>query len=72
MRLIDVVGFALSIGFIGVAVYTSPVSAVEVLSADTPLATTGGATFTAPTGWRITSAANKTVLDPPEADSGRG
>ncbi|MDB5516454.1 MAG: serine hydrolase, partial [Tardiphaga sp.] len=29
----------------------------------------GGATFTAPVGWSITSAANKTVLEPPEADS---
>jgi CubicO group peptidase (beta-lactamase class C family) len=41
----------------------------EVLSADTPLATTRGATFTAPTGWRVTSAVNKSVLEPPEADS---
>jgi CubicO group peptidase (beta-lactamase class C family) len=69
MRFIDVVGLALSIGFMGVAVYTSPVSAVEVLSADTSLTTTGGATFTAPVGWRVTSAANKSVLEPPEADS---
>jgi CubicO group peptidase (beta-lactamase class C family) len=53
----------------GVAVHTSPVSAAEVLSADTPLTTTGGATFTAPVGWRVTSAANKSVLEPPEADS---
>src|SRR5260221_6425409 len=69
MRYVGVLGLALSIGFIGVAVYPSPVSAVEVLSADTSLTTTGGATFTAPMGWRVTSAANKSVLEPPEADS---
>jgi CubicO group peptidase (beta-lactamase class C family) len=69
MRFVGVLGLALSIGFMGVAVHTSPVSAAEVLSADTPLTTTGGATFTAPVGWRVTSAANKSVLEPPEADS---
>src|SRR5258708_16584095 len=69
MRYVGVRGLALSIGFAGVAVHASPVSAVEVLSADTPLTTTGGATFTAPMGWRVTSAANKSVLEPPEADS---
>jgi CubicO group peptidase (beta-lactamase class C family) len=45
------------------------IAAEALLSADTPLATTGGATFTAPTGWRVTSAVNKSVLEPPEADS---
>ena len=69
MRYVRVLGLALSIGFAGVTVHASPVSAVEALSADTPLTTTGGATFTAPMGWRVTSAANKSVLDPPEADS---
>jgi hypothetical protein len=54
---------------VGVTVHASSASAVEVLSADTPLTTAGGATFTAPTGWSIISAANKSVLDPPEADS---
>ena len=69
MRYVGVLGLALSIGFAGVTVHASPVSAVEVLLADAPLTTTGGATFTAPVGWRVTSAANKSVLDPPEADS---
>jgi CubicO group peptidase (beta-lactamase class C family) len=69
MRYVGILGLALSIGFAGVALHGSPVFAAEALSADTRLATTGGATFTAPIGWRITSAANKTVLDPPEADS---
>src|ERR1700730_8422265 len=69
MRYVRVLGLALFIGFAGVTVHASPVSAVEALSADTPLTTTGGATFTAPMGWRVTSAANKSVLDPPEADS---
>jgi CubicO group peptidase (beta-lactamase class C family) len=69
MRYIGLLGLALSIGLVAPAVLASPASAAEVMSADTPLATVGGATFTAPTGWRVTSAANKSVLDPPEADS---
>jgi CubicO group peptidase (beta-lactamase class C family) len=68
MRFISVIGLALSIGFAGVAFPASPASAVEV-SVDTPLTMTSGATFTAPVGWRVTSAANKIVLEPPEADS---
>jgi CubicO group peptidase (beta-lactamase class C family) len=69
MRYIGILGLALAIGFAGVAVHQSLASAAEPLSADTRLTTTGGATFTAPMGWRVTSATNKTVLDPPEADS---
>jgi CubicO group peptidase (beta-lactamase class C family) len=68
MRFVNVICIVLSIG-IGVAMNASPVSAQEALSADTPLTTTGGATFTAPTGWRVLSSPNKTVLEPPEADS---
>jgi hypothetical protein len=68
-RYIGILALALSVGFAGVAVHRSPASAAEPLSADTRLTTTGGATFTAPIGWRVTSATNKTVLDPPEADS---
>jgi CubicO group peptidase (beta-lactamase class C family) len=66
MRFVSVLRLALSISFAGVIVHAS---AAEVLSSDTPQTTTGGATFTAPMGWGVTSAANKTVLDPPEADS---
>ena len=69
MRYVSILGLALFTGFAGVAVHGSPALAVEALSVDTRLTTAGGATFTAPIGWRITSAANKTVLDPPEADS---
>ena len=69
MRYVGILGLALSVGFVSVTCLASPASAVEALSADTRLTTTGGATFTAPIGWRITSAASKTVLDPPEADS---
>ena len=47
----------------------APAFAADRLSADTPLVTSNGATFTAPVGWRVTSTANKTVLEPPEADS---
>jgi CubicO group peptidase (beta-lactamase class C family) len=39
------------------------------LAADTVLTTASGATFTAPQGWSVTSATNKIVLEPPEADS---
>jgi hypothetical protein len=41
----------------------------ERLSADAPRTTTSGATFTTPSGWRLTSSTSKTILDPPEADS---
>jgi CubicO group peptidase (beta-lactamase class C family) len=70
MHFVDVMCLAVSIGIAAAAILASPASAAEaLLSADTPLATTGGATFTAPTGWRVTSAANKSILEPPEADS---
>jgi CubicO group peptidase (beta-lactamase class C family) len=46
-----------------------PASAGEPLTMDTALATASGAAFTAPTGWRVTTAGNKSVLEPPEADS---
>jgi CubicO group peptidase (beta-lactamase class C family) len=69
MHFVNVMCLALSIGIAAAATLAPPASAAEaLLSADTPLAT-GGATFTAPTGWRVTSALNKSVLEPPEADS---
>jgi CubicO group peptidase (beta-lactamase class C family) len=70
MHFIYVLCLVLYVGIAAAAFLPSPASAAdEPLSADTPLATAGGATFTAPTGWRVTSAANKTMLEPPEADS---
>ncbi len=70
MHFVNVMCPAPSIGIAAAAILASPASATEaLLSADTPLATTGGATFTAPTGWHVTSTANKSVLEPPEADS---
>lgn len=70
MHFVNMMCPAPSIGMAAAAILGSPASAGEaLLSADTPLATSGGATFTAPTGWRLTSAANKSVLEPPEADS---
>lgn len=69
MRYVRVLGLALAIGFAGATVGASLARAAETLSADTPRATAGGATFTAPMGWIVTSADNKTVLDPPEGDS---
>jgi CubicO group peptidase (beta-lactamase class C family) len=66
VRFFSVLGLALAIGFAPPAL---PARAAEALAADTPLTTTGGATFTAPVGWSFTSTANKSVLEPPEADS---
>ena len=65
MRFVGILGLALAIGLAGgVSAF-----AADPLTADTALATTSGATFTAPSGWRVSSAANKTDLEPPEADS---
>ena len=44
-------------------------SSPERLTADTPHVTPGGATFTVPTGWAITTGTNMVVLDPPETDT---
>jgi hypothetical protein len=67
MRNVGILGLAVAIGFAALTVRASPASAAEELSADTPLTTARGATFTAPKGWGVISAANKIVLDPPEA-----
>jgi CubicO group peptidase (beta-lactamase class C family) len=78
MRYAAAVGLALSIGLAGAAgvALGAPATSTdgqspagERLSADAPRTTTSGATFTAPSGWRLTSSTSKTVLDPPEADS---
>ena len=39
------------------------------LAADTQQATSGGAVFTAPSGWSIRTSGSLVVLDPPETDS---
>ena len=44
-------------------------SAPERLAADTPQVTPGGAVFTAPAGWSITSVKNMIILEPPENDT---
>jgi CubicO group peptidase (beta-lactamase class C family) len=41
----------------------------ERLDVDTPRVTTGGATFTAPAGWAITTGKNLVILEPPETDT---
>jgi CubicO group peptidase (beta-lactamase class C family) len=41
----------------------------ETVNADTPRATSGGATLTVPGGWSVTTAAAKLVLGTPEPDS---
>jgi CubicO group peptidase (beta-lactamase class C family) len=66
MRVIGVVGLALVVGLAGVALGAP---APERFAADAARTTTSGATFTAPAGWSIASAADKVVLEPPEADS---
>ena len=59
-----VLGLALAVGLVWIV----PAAAGEPLPADTQLAA-ASATFTAPTGWRVTTEANKTILEPPEGDS---
>src|SRR3989454_704182 len=44
-------------------------STPERLTADTPRVTPGGATFTVPTGWSITTGKNLVILEPPETDT---
>ena len=39
------------------------------MSANTPSATPGGATFTAPAGWSVVTRESSVVLEPPETDS---
>ena len=41
----------------------------ERVDKDTPRSTPGGATFTVPAGWRMTTKESIVVLDPPEPDS---
>lgn len=72
IRYVGVLGLFLSIAFAGTAVgQPAPTSDIksERFSTDTPLTTASGATFTAPSGWSVSSSTNKRVLDPPEADS---
>jgi CubicO group peptidase (beta-lactamase class C family) len=44
-------------------------SAPERLTAETPRVTTGGATFTVPSGWSIVTGKNLVILEPPEIDT---
>jgi len=75
MRHVATLGLILIMCVASVAVGAQPATSeptlpvAERLSQDTPLKTPGGATFTAPAGWSVASDANKSVLDPPEADS---
>src|SRR5688572_15293056 len=44
-------------------------SPAEKLTADKEVTTSGGATFTAPGGWAMTTSGSLIVIEPPEADS---
>src|SRR5580692_4759506 len=44
-------------------------SAPELLIADTPRVTPGGATFTVPAGWSIVTGKDLVILEPPETDT---
>ncbi|HEY6252410.1 MAG TPA: serine hydrolase domain-containing protein [Candidatus Angelobacter sp.] len=44
------------------------VSQPELLTADTPRSTPGGATFTVPSGWSVATGKNIVLLAPPETD----
>ena len=69
MRCIGVLSLAFSLGFAGAGVGQPANSSIELLSTNTAVTTASGATFTAPSGWRVTSTASKKVLEPPEADA---
>ena len=69
MRRIGILAAALSFCLAVAAIGQPAASSIELISADTPVRTASGATFTAPSGWRVTSTASKKVLEPPEADS---
>src|SRR5262245_57400721 len=66
LRDLGILGLALSIGLAGAAVGqpTSDITSTAKLqlAADTALTTTSGATFTAPSGWTVTSSTNKRIL----------
>ena len=51
------------------AVAQQPEAKPERLAADARQTTAGGATFTAPTGWSVTTRQNMVVLEPPEPDT---
>src|SRR5262245_54944640 len=55
----------LSFAFEGAAQFSAP----ERLAADTPRVTPGGATFTVPASWSISTGKTMVVLEPPEADT---
>ncbi|HUN50471.1 MAG TPA: serine hydrolase domain-containing protein, partial [Candidatus Sulfotelmatobacter sp.] len=72
MRSLGILGLALFLAFAGVTgAATAPTraAAAKPLARDTPLAMPGGATFTAPAGWTVTTHPHEIVLEPPEADS---
>jgi CubicO group peptidase (beta-lactamase class C family) len=71
MRCFGVLALALSLtlSIAGAAIGQPANPSIELLSADTALSTTSGTTFTAPSGWRVTSTTSMKVLEPPEADS---
>jgi len=69
MRGVGILALVLSLSFAGAAVCQPANPNIELLSADTPLTTASGVTFTAPSGWRVTSTPSMKVLEPPEADS---
>jgi CubicO group peptidase (beta-lactamase class C family) len=74
-RRAGILGLVLFIVLAGVTVGAPPAAAeigspaADRLAADTARTTASGATFMAPAAWRVTSTANKIVLEPPETDS---
>jgi CubicO group peptidase (beta-lactamase class C family) len=65
------VAFSLVLVFLVVPASAQPASpaAPERVEKDTARATPGGATFTVPAGWTMTTKGSMVVLDPPEPDS---
>jgi CubicO group peptidase (beta-lactamase class C family) len=58
------------VAFVAAAAAQGPArSPAEKLAADKEVTTSGGATFTAPAGWSISTSGPLIVIEPPEADS---
>lgn len=54
---------------VGFAAAAQEKTASERVSADTPRVTPGGATFTVPSGWSISTSGNLVILEAPEPDT---
>src|SRR4051812_15894234 len=69
MRRLAVLASLVACSHAGPRAPAAPPAMIAPLAADTPTTTTGGATFVAPAGWRLSTRGPATILDAPEAGS---